>query len=334
MSEQTRSLLYGAAIVVLAAVLTVLIVTSPSRADRVEQLGNSIKCPVCQGESIADSPSQMARDMMAVVDERVSQGWTDQQIIDELLSSYTGAVLLDPPASGSTLLLWLAPAVALMVGAGVIIWWRRHPGPERSSETDAVPKSRRRVLVGALVLSGAFAGIVVVAGFVLQDRQGPNSGVAALEEADLSEVSNETMEAVISANADDPRVGGMRLALAERYFEQGEYQAAFPHYMAVAESASSSNAETVTALIRLGWMAWESGAVEPALDMFDEALAVDPSSSTARYLKARVLWCGANDLHQAGEILAEVLAEGGLPEESLETVEADLQAVNSGEACR
>lgn len=333
MSEKTRNLLYGLALVLMASVVVGLVATSPGDADRVDQLGNSIKCPVCQGESIADSPSAMARDMMAVVEERVGQGWTNQQIIDELLSSYSGAVLLDPPASGPTLLLWIAPFVALAIGAGVIVWWRRHPGSDVSSPQPA-PRSRRRVLAGGLILATAFAAIVVTAGFFLQDREGPGSGVADLDTQDLSEVSTETMEAVVAANLDNPQIEGMRLALAERYYEAGDYQSAFPHYLAVAESSGASSAEAVTALIRLGWMAWEgNAAVDPALQMFDQALAIDSSSSTARYLKGRVLWCGSGDLEGARELFEQVLEDGGLPEESMALVQSDLESVRNGEAC-
>ena len=58
---------------------------------------------------------------MDLVSERVSAGVPDQEIVDELLGSYTGAVLLDPPASGATLVLWLAPLAVLGLGIAVIL---------------------------------------------------------------------------------------------------------------------------------------------------------------------------------------------------------------------
>jgi cytochrome c-type biogenesis protein CcmH len=320
-SETLRSRLYVLAILVLGVVVTALVLTSPSEADRVERLGNSIRCPVCQGESIADSPSTMARDMMDLVSERVTQGRSDEEIVDELLRSYSGAVLLDPPASGSTLVLWLAPVAALLIGAGVIVWWERHPGETASGTTKTpAPRSKRRMLVGGLVLTGTFAAIVVVAGFFLQnDPVGSSTAIAGLEGRDLDEVSNETMEAVIAANLDNPQIRGMRLALAERYYSEGAFSAAFPHYLSVAESPSSTESQLMTALIRLGWMAWEGNQeVDAALGMFDQALALDPDSSTALYLKGQVLWCGAGDLPQAETLFDQVLSRGDLPEESLD----------------
>lgn len=334
MSERVRNIVTVGLLVVMAVTVIVLVATSPSEADRVEAIGSRIKCPVCQGESIADSPSQMARDMVALVEERVAVGASDEAIIDELLFSYSGAVLLDPPASGSTLVLWLSPVVAIIVGAGVIVWWRRHPalgGQEDAPE----PRSRARRLAPLLVLAGAFAIIVVVAGFFLQDREGPASGVAGLAGQDLEDVSNQTMEAVVAASADHPQVDGMRLALAERYYEEGDFQAAFPHYLEVAESANSTDSQAVTALIRLGWMAWQgNGEAATAIDLFDEALAIDASSDTARYLKAQVLWCGTNELERAAGLLEDVLSDPDLADDSREVIQSDLDAIRSGAGCR
>lgn len=331
MSERVRNVASIAAIAAMAVLLVVLVVSSPAESDRVDQIGSGIKCPVCQGESIANSPAQMARDMMALVEERVAQGVSDAEIVEELLSSYSGAVLLDPPARGSTLLLWLAPLAALAVGMIVIVWWRSHPParPSAGGET-----SKTRVLVGGLILAGALAGVVVVAGFLLQDREGPNAGVANLDNEDLSQVSNETMEAVIAANLDNPQINGMRLTLAERYFEAGDYRGAFPHYLAVADSPQSSDAEATSSLIRLGWMAWDgNGAAETAIGLLDQALVIDPASSTALYLKGQVLWCGMADTDGAARLFTKILDEENLPNDSRTLVQADLDAVENGETC-
>jgi cytochrome c-type biogenesis protein CcmH len=331
MSERARNRATIALIVVMAGTLVFLVASSPSRIDRVESIAERIKCPVCQGESIANSPSQMAQDMVALITERVAAGETDDSIVDELLASYTGAVLLDPPARGATLVLWLAPVLALGIGVGVILWWRSHRLDV--GDDPAAPRGRRR-LIPLLSLGVAFAAIVVVAGMFIQDRAGPSSGVADLGDQNLDDVSNETMEAVIAANADHPQVDGMRLALAERYFEAGDYQGAFPHYLEVAGSANATDDQAVTALVRLGWMAWDGNdESEAAIGLFDQALEIDPSSTTARYLKGRVLWCGDGLGNEAEQLFEEILAQPDLPEASRATVEADLESVRAGEAC-
>ncbi|MEA1904160.1 MAG: cytochrome c-type biogenesis protein CcmH [Actinomycetota bacterium] len=336
MSERLRNIFTIGVLAIAAVVVLTLVLTTPTEADRAATIGEQIKCPVCQGESIWNSPATMARDMMALVEERISEGATDEAIIDELLSSYSGALLLDPPAAGNTLALWIAPLIVLMLGAGVIVWWRRHPGEEQPAG-EALPSGsgNRRALVGGLILIGSISGAVVVAGFFLQDRDGTSAGVANQEVENLDEVSNETMEAVIAANLDNPQVSGMRLALAERYYGVNDYSSAFPHYLAVAEAPNATSGEVVTALVRLGWMAWDGNAeVEAALGLFDQALAIDPSASTASYLKAQVLWCGNNDPEGAAALFATVLSDPDLGNDSRELVETDLAAVSAGEPCR
>lgn len=331
MSERTRNVVVAVVMAAMAAAIVILVMTSPSEVDRVQAIGERIKCPVCQGESIANSPSSMARDMMSLVAERVAEGADDDEIVDELLASYSGAVLLDPPASGATLALWLAPIAALAIGAIVIVWWWRHP---KELADEAIPTSRARRLAPMLILVATLAVIVVVAGFFLQDRSGPASGVADLAGQDLEEVSNETMEAVIAANSDHPQVDGMHLALAERYYEVGDYGAAFPHYLAVAESGDATNSQAVTALLRLGWMAWDGNAeAETAIGLFDQALNIDASSSTALYLKGQVLWCGEGEVDAAVDLFEEVLTNPELSPEARASVESDLATARDGGPC-
>lgn len=331
MSERARNLLTVAVIVAMGVTLLMLTSTRPADLDRVEEIGSRIKCPVCQGESIANSPSPMAEDMMDLVAERVAAGVSDQDIVDELLGSYSGAVLLDPPAAGSTLVLWLAPLVALVAGVGVILWWQHHPGSDPAAVEPPPGRSRARLVIGGVVLLLAFAGIVAVAGNSLQERPAAAAGAADLEGQDLSQVSNETMEAVVAAN---PEVIGMRLALAERYFEVGDYRSAFPHYLAVAEDPEATGGEAITALVRLSWMAFDgNGEVETATDLVDQALAIDPRSTVALYVRARVRWCGAGETEEAIGIFEGLLADPELDPETRAQIESDLESARDGEGC-
>jgi cytochrome c-type biogenesis protein CcmH/NrfF len=318
--------------VVMAGLLFVLVVSAPSDVDRVSRLGAAIMCPVCQGESIADSPSPMARDMMDLIEERVGAGATDEQVVEEILASFTGAVLLDPPVTGPTIVLWLAPVAALLAGIAVIWWWRRQPAVAKGSQSGA--PTRGRPAVGAFILTAPLAAIVVTAGFFLQEREGANSGVAAIDVESLDSVSNETMEAVIAANLDNPAIDGMRLALAERYFTAGDYRSAFPHYLSVAESSLAEEAQVVTALIGLGWMAWDGNAeAETAIGLLDQALAIDANSVTARYLKGQVLWCGTESPDAAAELLVTILDDPGLAEATRAQIDQDLSSIEAGEPC-
>ena len=330
MSERTTTSVYAGAILVMAVTLLSIVITAPTSEDRVASIGDRIKCPVCQGESIANSPSQMARDMMSLVQERVESGTSDEEIIAELLSSYSGAVLLDPPPTGNTLALWLAPLVALIIGGGVIYWWMRHAPAEA---TASASQPSRRSVIGWIAFALALGAIVVVAGFSLQERAGPASGVADLDAADLEQVSNETMEAVIAANIDHPEINGMRLALAGRYVVESNYGAAIGHYLGVAESPAASDAQRVVALVQMGRLVWDGNAeAELAIGLFDQALEVNPESVPALYHKAIVAWCGLGDFETASALLTEVLELESSPDLA-GAAEDSLAAVLNGEAC-
>jgi cytochrome c-type biogenesis protein CcmH len=102
----------------LAAFVVVGLVTAdPPAEDRARQIGSLVRCPSCQGESIADSPAALAEDMMELVRLRIDEGLSDEQIIDELVSSYSGSQLLDPPVTVETLALWVIPSLVLLLGA-------------------------------------------------------------------------------------------------------------------------------------------------------------------------------------------------------------------------
>jgi cytochrome c-type biogenesis protein CcmH/NrfF len=337
MSERLRNTVYLVFMTIAAVALIALVLAAPGRDDRVEALGSRIRCPVCQGEAIIDSPAPMARDMMDLVRQRVEEGVSDEEILSEITTSYSGAVLLDPPTEGATLWLWLAPLLALAGGISVIIWWQTHPGGGpgiTGAEEDSPPRRRSKAVAGGLVMTLILGAVVVAAGSALQDRESPGGAAADLASVDPSQVSNETMEAVIAANLDDPRIDGMRLALAERYFDAGDYRSAFPHYLAIAESETAADPTAHTALVRLGWMAYDgNGEVETALALLDQALAIDGRSPMALYLKGQVLWCGADRPEEAGDLFQTVLDRGELEDEARSRVAEALAAARRGEPC-
>ncbi len=125
---RARKVIAAIVTVCLAAIVVVGLVLGDARPeDRVASLGAAIKCPVCQGEAIIDSPSETAAAMMDVVREKVAAGETDQQIIAYFQARFGEGILLDPPLAGSTLLVWLLPILALVGGSQMILSRRRKP---------------------------------------------------------------------------------------------------------------------------------------------------------------------------------------------------------------
>ena len=116
--------------VALAAVVVGGMIIGDSRdEDRVASLGASIKCPVCQGEAIVDSPSETAQAMVDVLQEKVAEGLSDEQILAYFTDRYGDGIRLDPQFTPQTLLLWLLPLVAVAGGVWMILSRRRRPEP-------------------------------------------------------------------------------------------------------------------------------------------------------------------------------------------------------------
>ncbi len=90
---------------------------------RARDLGSQLRCPVCRGVPIADSPAPLANEMMGVVKQQIAEGKSDPEILQFFESRYGEWVLLKPKAQGSTLLIWILPALVL-VGGGVGILLR------------------------------------------------------------------------------------------------------------------------------------------------------------------------------------------------------------------
>lgn len=108
-------------------VIAGFVLGDPTPEDRVATLGAAIKCPVCQGEAIIDSPSETASAMMELLEEKVAAGETDQQIIDFFQSRFGDGIYLDPPFEGKTVVVWLTPVAAIAGGLWLISRRRRRP---------------------------------------------------------------------------------------------------------------------------------------------------------------------------------------------------------------
>ncbi|WNG37723.1 cytochrome c-type biogenesis protein CcmH [Archangium minus] len=105
---------------------------APHLEVRVQALAKELRCAVCQGLSVADSPSSMARAQLDKVRELVSQGKSDQEVRDFFVARYGEWVLLQPKAEGVNLLVWLGP-VALLLGGAWVIARQVRRGPEQPS---------------------------------------------------------------------------------------------------------------------------------------------------------------------------------------------------------
>jgi cytochrome c-type biogenesis protein CcmH len=93
----------------------------PALEARARALSRELRCMVCQNQSIDDSEAPLARDLRLLVRERLKAGDSDQQVLDFLVARYGKFVLLKPRFGLDTAVLWLAPGVVLLLGAGGLV---------------------------------------------------------------------------------------------------------------------------------------------------------------------------------------------------------------------
>lgn len=86
------------------------------------RVGGKLRCPVCQGLSVSDSPAEMAVNMKAQVRELLQRGYTEEQILKYFELSYGQGLLLEPKFEGINVLVWLLPALGLLLG-GVVVYF-------------------------------------------------------------------------------------------------------------------------------------------------------------------------------------------------------------------
>lgn len=84
---------------------------------RTQEVASLLRCPVCQGLSVADSPSEMAVNMKVQVRELLARGYTQEQILSYFERSYGQFVLLKPKFNGLGAAVWLLPLLAIVIGA-------------------------------------------------------------------------------------------------------------------------------------------------------------------------------------------------------------------------
>ncbi len=120
-----------AAIGLLAMLALPTLARADALDDSVRRIALQLQCPVCEGESIADSPSGLAADMRAVIRTKVMAGESDHQILDEFVASYGDGILTEPPKRGISLGVWIGPVIGVAVGAALVTMllrgWRHAP---------------------------------------------------------------------------------------------------------------------------------------------------------------------------------------------------------------
>lgn len=117
-------------IIVIALLFPASVVRADPLDDQVREIAKGLRCPVCSGETVADSHAPISVQMRGIIREKLEAGETPDQIRAYFVARYGPEILLTPETSGFTLGVWIMPIVALIVGFLIVLavlrsWSRR-----------------------------------------------------------------------------------------------------------------------------------------------------------------------------------------------------------------
>jgi cytochrome c-type biogenesis protein CcmH len=142
----------------LAAALLVLLAPATAQGQdavldpRVFEIGRVLRCPTCVSESVSESNAAVAQEMRRIIQEQLDAGRSRDEILASFQASYGDWILLEPPARGVFLIVWLLPAAALAAAAaGLVVLARRW---RSAADVPAAPAADRELVRAALAADG------------------------------------------------------------------------------------------------------------------------------------------------------------------------------------
>jgi cytochrome c-type biogenesis protein CcmH len=134
----------GCLLAVVAVVLVAMFTpgAQPSIEERADALAAELRCPDCQGLSVADSPTSSAREIRRQIDDLLAGGATDDEVRDHFVARYGNWIRLAPVEP----LVWVLPFVVVVAGIGLLaLWLRGRPAPDAAPTPPLDPEQRRRL---------------------------------------------------------------------------------------------------------------------------------------------------------------------------------------------
>ena len=271
-------LLVAAAVVVLSVVVAVLVSPTGSPDDRARAIEAQLRCPTCQGLSIADSPATSAAQMRDLVREQLASGASDDDVRAFFVARYGRWILLDPPLAGPDLALWLAPAAIVAIGAALVVRRARARGqapvPRRWTSLPGAPASRMSTVLigGAMALALAVPIVAAVgprlAGGEISGGAVPQTGPSI---ADL--------EAFVRAEPHDVEA---LVALGDALLAANRAGEAADRYKAALEV----DPDSIPALLGVGAILLAADRPDAAGPVFDRVLVLSPDQPDALLYRA------------------------------------------------
>lgn len=319
-----RAWAWTAAVVVAAgAWLYGAVAPGPPRtnADRVRALAENFACPVCAGQSVAESDVPVAREIRRQIGIWVDEGRSDAYIRDELVAAYDADIDYNPSGAGLTGLVWVLPVVAGVGAAGTlaVMFHRRRTATAAAGELAVTADE-------PLDPSSVERDRVAAAGELAETADEPREASAAAEraaaagQAAAAERPGEAVEAVIAADelsvpaAPPGRPGRSRLGLAVTAaviavaaVAAGVLVARYSGSRGAGDSITGEIRRTSRELLFEAQQTAASGDLEAAVAIYDEVLELQPSNAEALTYRGW-LTARSGDLDRAAAYLEEAIA--------------------------
>lgn len=269
-------------IAIAAVVVSVAVAAGSSRGgslgDRGRVIEAQLRCPTCQGLSIADSPATSAAQMRALVREQLAAGQSDDAVRAFFVARYGRWILLDPPVGGPDLAVWLAPAVIVTFGAVLVVRRARSRVPagvaRASSAPPPLPASRLpTVLVAAGMVLALAVPIAAAVGPRLAGQEVSGGGVSQ------AAPSIEELEAFVRV---EPRDVVALVTLGDALLAANRAGEAADRYRAALELEP----DNIPALLGIGTILLAADRPDAAGPVFDRILRSSPDQPDALLYRA------------------------------------------------
>ena len=268
----------------------------PALESRARALSKQLRCLVCQNQSIDDSDAELARDLRLEVRKQLAGGSSDQDILASIRATYGDYVLLNPPVSPGTYILWAAPVVTVLGGLVIMLAGRRRREDDTAPPTTdggtgqlatAQVDGRVALALACLVMSASL-GIYLVLGRAdlpsrpLADR-GAEIAAAAEQAQDAARDRDEALREAREQTERTPDDAGawLRLAMAAAASADSATE-----IMALETAEGLTGADPAIRAMRAEAMARaaEGQVTLPARELIAEILADSPAEPRALYL--------------------------------------------------
>ena len=250
-----------------------------TNADRTHALAEDFACPVCAGQSVAESDVPVAREIRRQIAVWVDEGRSDAYIRDQLVAAYDVDIDYNPSGSGITSLVWILPLLAGGGIAAVVVVMLRSDRRRAQAAAEPSVAVRRRRGRNAVVWTVAVVAVAGAAGLLVARSSGSRSTDGSI----TGEIRATSRDLIFEAQS---RLG------------EGDMDGATAAY----DEALELQPSNVEALTYRGWLTSRRGDRDEAVQYLDDAIAVDPAYPDARLFRAIVALDEGDGARAAAEL--------------------------------